>query len=56
MNFFVTLYIWTVVAATPGSLYRDWRPAGEFRDVAACQRGAAELNATTYRCIRKDGR
>jgi hypothetical protein len=68
MNFFVTLYIWTVVAATPGwsvntmpmsrgEVFRDWRASGEFRDVAACERGAKALGLKpdAYRCIRKDG-
>lgn len=51
------LMIWTVVATagTSYSVYKefDWRPLGEFKTPADCQRAAAELvlNPKNFRCI-----
>jgi hypothetical protein len=63
MSFFVTLYVWTIVAATPhasgytGKVFRDWRPMGEFQSTRACEQGAKTLSLQpdTFRCVRKDG-
>lgn len=51
------LVIWTVVAATTGSLgtERDWRPIGEFSSIQACHKAGADLGRQSdkYRCLRK---
>jgi len=43
------LFVWTVVAATTGSSYKDWRPMGEFYEVypmkakEVCESAAKQL-------------
>lgn len=51
------LIFWTIVAATPNSPgttahnYYDWRPLGEFRTPADCEKAAAQLAIKNFRCI-----
>jgi hypothetical protein len=51
------LMLWTVVgfAGTQMATWKefDWRPLGEFRTLADCQRAAAELalDPKKFRCI-----
>ena len=48
------LYIWTIVAMTPGYREFSWRETGVYTSPKACHAAAASLNVTTtYRCIRK---
>ena len=53
------LFVWTVVAATSSSSYKDWRPMGEFYEVypmkakEVCESAAKQLGYKDekYRCI-----
>jgi hypothetical protein len=48
------LVLWTVVAATGGNTFYDWRPLASFRGQEMCKIAAKELNLTekNYRCIK----
>lgn len=51
----VILFVWTVVAASPHSIQRDWRPIGEFTTLVSCERAVATLglDTTKARCVLK---
>lgn len=48
------LVLWTVVAATGGNTYYDWRPLASFRGLEMCKAAVKELNIAEnkYRCLK----
>lgn len=49
------LFVWTMVAASTGREYMDWRALAEFSTTAACQKAIAELGLqpSKARCVAK---
>lgn len=49
------LYLYVVLAASPGSIYHSWVPSGEFGTMDKCEAAIKilQVNTEKARCIKK---